>query len=267
MHHAGESSPASNTAAGILIVECGTSTSSRGRGRERGKNSLNVIQIDDRTTTVTHWLFSPSAGSFAPSSRHTFPRRGCCFPTRRNRARRVYSAASGSALSAGAMHRRLAIGQALAVEPSPLVNGVDQRCVATGQGHCRRALGDLDGRGELLGFGQRGGERVEGARFLAAWKAGPLWWPARPPAIRRGPKDRHWSPESRPSATTFRHCRAEYRIAALRCSMALFDRPASLRAMPRRKCACAFCGSSFTARSNWELPARLGLRRPRPPPR
>jgi 3',5'-cyclic AMP phosphodiesterase CpdA len=73
---ASDSFAASDSATGILIVECGTSTSSRGRGRERRKNSLNVIQLDDRTTTVTHWLFSPSAGSFAPASRHVFPRRG-----------------------------------------------------------------------------------------------------------------------------------------------------------------------------------------------
>jgi 3',5'-cyclic AMP phosphodiesterase CpdA len=71
-----DSGPAGDRAAGVLIVECGTSTSSRGRGRERHKNSLNVIQFDDRTTTVTHWLFSPSAGCFAPASRHVFPRRG-----------------------------------------------------------------------------------------------------------------------------------------------------------------------------------------------
>ena len=67
---------ASDSSTGILIVECGTSTSSRGRGRERGKNSLNVIQIDDCTATVTHWLFSEAASNFAPASRHTFPRRG-----------------------------------------------------------------------------------------------------------------------------------------------------------------------------------------------
>jgi hypothetical protein len=73
---------ASDSATGILIVECGTSTSSRGRGRERRKNSLNVIQLDDRTTTVTHWLFSPSAGSFVPASRHVFPRRGGLFSGR-----------------------------------------------------------------------------------------------------------------------------------------------------------------------------------------
>jgi 3',5'-cyclic AMP phosphodiesterase CpdA len=74
-----DGSSISDTAAGILIVESGTSTSSRGRGRERGKNSFNVIQFDDRTTTVTHWLFSPSAGRFAPASRHVFPRRGGLF--------------------------------------------------------------------------------------------------------------------------------------------------------------------------------------------
>ncbi|HTU25461.1 MAG TPA: metallophosphoesterase, partial [Pirellulales bacterium] len=65
-------------ASGVLIVECGTTTSARGRGRERGKNSLNVIQIDLHATVVTHWLFSASTGEFMPASRHEFPRRGAC---------------------------------------------------------------------------------------------------------------------------------------------------------------------------------------------
>ncbi|HEX4143307.1 MAG TPA: metallophosphoesterase family protein [Pirellulales bacterium] len=75
----GDGFSAGDSASGILIVECGTSTSSRGRGRERHKNSLNVIQIDDRTTTVTHWLFSTVTGSFAPASQHVYPRRGGLF--------------------------------------------------------------------------------------------------------------------------------------------------------------------------------------------
>ena len=66
---------------GLLIVECGTSTSSRGRGRERGRNSLNVLQIDERSITVTHWLFSPATGDFAPANRHVFPRRGESLPS------------------------------------------------------------------------------------------------------------------------------------------------------------------------------------------
>jgi 3',5'-cyclic AMP phosphodiesterase CpdA len=61
---------------GLLIVECGTSTSGRGRGREHGKNSLNVIEIDRQTTSVTHWLFSPSTARFIPESRHVFSRDG-----------------------------------------------------------------------------------------------------------------------------------------------------------------------------------------------
>jgi 3',5'-cyclic AMP phosphodiesterase CpdA len=61
---------------GPLIVECGTSTSSRGRGRERGKNSLNVVQIDERSITITHWLFSRAVGGFAPQSQHTYGRHG-----------------------------------------------------------------------------------------------------------------------------------------------------------------------------------------------
>jgi 3',5'-cyclic AMP phosphodiesterase CpdA len=59
---------------GILIVQCGTSTSRRGRAREREKNSFNWIQISDRNIRITHYMYFAEAGGFAPISRHLFPR-------------------------------------------------------------------------------------------------------------------------------------------------------------------------------------------------
>lgn len=61
---------------GIIIVQCGTSTSRRGRAREREKNSINVVEIDAETILVTHFLYFEDRNRFAPSSRHLFPRPG-----------------------------------------------------------------------------------------------------------------------------------------------------------------------------------------------
>ncbi len=60
---------------GIVIAQCGTTTSRRGRAREREKNSFNLIQADADTLTITHWMFFTDEGRFAPIGRHTFPRR------------------------------------------------------------------------------------------------------------------------------------------------------------------------------------------------
>ncbi|HEX5727067.1 MAG TPA: metallophosphoesterase [Longimicrobiaceae bacterium] len=61
---------------GIVIVQSGTSTSRRGRAREREKNSLNVLRLDGRTIRVTHYMYFEDAGDFLPTSRHLFFRRG-----------------------------------------------------------------------------------------------------------------------------------------------------------------------------------------------
>jgi 3',5'-cyclic AMP phosphodiesterase CpdA len=62
---------------GIIVVQCGTTTSRRGRGREHEKNSLNLIKIGDEMLRVTHYMyFSEIGGEFAPLSRHIFPRHG-----------------------------------------------------------------------------------------------------------------------------------------------------------------------------------------------
>jgi 3',5'-cyclic AMP phosphodiesterase CpdA len=59
---------------GILIVQCGTTTSRQGRAREREKNSFNWIRITDRVIRITHFMYFAARGDFAPVSRHLFPR-------------------------------------------------------------------------------------------------------------------------------------------------------------------------------------------------
>jgi 3',5'-cyclic AMP phosphodiesterase CpdA len=64
---------------GLIIVQCGTTTSRRGRGREREKNTFNFIQFDDRVIDITHYMYFSEIDSFAPLSNHRFPRSGKYF--------------------------------------------------------------------------------------------------------------------------------------------------------------------------------------------
>jgi 3',5'-cyclic AMP phosphodiesterase CpdA len=59
---------------GITIVQSGTSTSRRGRVREREKNSFNVIRVTDEVIRITHYMYFDDAEGFASVSRHVFPR-------------------------------------------------------------------------------------------------------------------------------------------------------------------------------------------------
>ncbi len=61
---------------GIVIVQCGTTTSRRGRGREREKNSFNLIEIHESMFQITHYLFFDDDDDFAPLGRSQFPRPG-----------------------------------------------------------------------------------------------------------------------------------------------------------------------------------------------
>ena len=61
---------------GVIIVQCGTTTSSRGKGRERNENTFNLIETGSKTLTVTHYLYYEEVGKFAPLSKHKFPRPG-----------------------------------------------------------------------------------------------------------------------------------------------------------------------------------------------
>jgi 3',5'-cyclic AMP phosphodiesterase CpdA len=64
---------------GIIIVQSGTTTSRRGRAREREKNSLNLIRIGDDRVRITHYMYFDELLGFAPISRHLFPRPGRSF--------------------------------------------------------------------------------------------------------------------------------------------------------------------------------------------
>jgi len=60
---------------GALIVRAGTATSSRGRGRERGSNTFNILSVDERRIDVETWAFDRDARAFRPRSRESFGRR------------------------------------------------------------------------------------------------------------------------------------------------------------------------------------------------
>jgi len=66
----------SNRAHGIVIAQTGTSTSRRGRAREREKNTFNVLTVDDRTIRVHHYMYFDDVGGFLDISHHTFFRGG-----------------------------------------------------------------------------------------------------------------------------------------------------------------------------------------------
>ena len=60
---------------GIVIAHSGTTTSRRGRARERNKNSFNMIGIAGDHMVITHHLYDDGKGDFVPVGTHTFPRR------------------------------------------------------------------------------------------------------------------------------------------------------------------------------------------------
>ena len=61
---------------GIAVVQSGTSTSRRGRAREREKNSFNVLKLDKKFIRVTHYMYFDPVADFVATSRHVFFRRG-----------------------------------------------------------------------------------------------------------------------------------------------------------------------------------------------
>ncbi len=60
---------------GIIVVQCGTSTSRRGRGMEREKNTFNYIEIHADSINVQHYIYFSADGHFRPESEHIFQRR------------------------------------------------------------------------------------------------------------------------------------------------------------------------------------------------
>lgn len=59
----------------VVIVQSGTTSSSRGRAREKLRCSFNVLRVDGETIEVAHHHFDRDLDAFRPSSLHVFPRR------------------------------------------------------------------------------------------------------------------------------------------------------------------------------------------------
>ena len=60
---------------GTPLLHAGTACSSRGRGRERGRNSVNLVQLRYSETSVVAYLYSEDAGRFLPGETSRHPRR------------------------------------------------------------------------------------------------------------------------------------------------------------------------------------------------
>ena len=60
---------------GIVIAHAGTTTSRRGRARERNKNSFNLIGVAEDHMVITHRVYLEREGGFEPVSAHALPRR------------------------------------------------------------------------------------------------------------------------------------------------------------------------------------------------
>ncbi|MGD2071618.1 MAG: metallophosphoesterase family protein [Gemmatimonadota bacterium] len=67
--------PGEDRSRGLVIVQSGTTTSGRGRARERAKNSFNIVRVDSHQLEVSHHMYFEELDGFAPFSRHAFPRR------------------------------------------------------------------------------------------------------------------------------------------------------------------------------------------------
>jgi 3',5'-cyclic AMP phosphodiesterase CpdA len=68
--------PGNHRDRGIIVVQCGTTTSSRGKGRERNKNSFNMVDVGTQMLTITHYMYFDAEETFRPMSQHAFPRPG-----------------------------------------------------------------------------------------------------------------------------------------------------------------------------------------------
>jgi 3',5'-cyclic AMP phosphodiesterase CpdA len=67
---------------GIIIVQCGTSTSRRGRGREKEKNTFNVIHWEEKLIRVTQYMYFKEVSGFEITAHHIFPRAGARYVAR-----------------------------------------------------------------------------------------------------------------------------------------------------------------------------------------
>jgi 3',5'-cyclic AMP phosphodiesterase CpdA len=68
--------PQTGEARRMVIAHSGTTTSIRGRARERGRNSLVLIRIGEGELSIIPHLLHRARGEFLPTGTHTFPRLG-----------------------------------------------------------------------------------------------------------------------------------------------------------------------------------------------
>ena len=66
---------AANLKSGTIISQSGTATSTRGRRWMRGKNSFNLIEIEEEAIRISQRMYLGEAKRFVPVSEHVFPRR------------------------------------------------------------------------------------------------------------------------------------------------------------------------------------------------
>jgi 3',5'-cyclic AMP phosphodiesterase CpdA len=59
----------------IAIVQCGSTTSTRGRGREHDRNSFNLVVLEDHRVAVTRYVLSADGSTFAGDEQRTVPLR------------------------------------------------------------------------------------------------------------------------------------------------------------------------------------------------
>lgn len=62
-------------AGGVLLVQAGTASSTRGRGSEEGRNSVNMVRLEPGRTEVAVYLYSEDAKRFLPVESRWHPRR------------------------------------------------------------------------------------------------------------------------------------------------------------------------------------------------
>ena len=67
--------PGTDREHGVVIVQSGTTTSRRGRAREREKNTFNVMRLTSDEIYVEHHMYFSDVADFQVTSRHTFFRR------------------------------------------------------------------------------------------------------------------------------------------------------------------------------------------------
>ena len=60
---------------GVPVVTAGTASSNRGRGPETGRNSFNLIRVQESNLDVMVYLYSEDSGCFMPARRRRYVRR------------------------------------------------------------------------------------------------------------------------------------------------------------------------------------------------